>query len=384
MSIINAYGILGIPHSWATVMTALMLEIRRRGGEFRLISTNGAQNIHPSLRDNAILPTKVWNKGTPKTQYDYPESEFSLSYTIPPNLPRIKAKKKIEIYNYETNILPPKYAELINKHSTLFMPSSQFAADIFLNNGVDKEKTVVIPHGFYIEDFNPQIEPISIKGLDDDKFKFLTVAIAHWRKGYDVLIKAYIEEFQGDDSVSLIIKSGKDPSEVDNGRHVDFTQLFADLKTTHDYKWPEIRMVNDHLDKIARLYNYCDCLVLPTRTECFSLTPLEASACKKPVITTNYSGHLDFLSKETAYLIDYKLIPAPKEIQYHHFDPRAVCAEPDINHLRELMREVKNNYGQAQEKATLAYNNVVANFTWAKAVDKMLEELNNRGLNLLT
>jgi glycosyltransferase involved in cell wall biosynthesis len=270
----------------------------------------------------------------------------------------------------------------MNKYASLVLPSSEFSREIFEANGVDPAKMYVLPHGFDPNVYNPSIAAATIKGLDQNKFKFLTVAISHWRKGYDLLLQAYIEEFKNDDSVVLIIKTGRDANEKPMPVHVDLQQIISGLRTTHNYKWPEIRLIETRFDNLARLYNACDAVVLPTRTECFSLTVLEAAACNRPIITTNYGGHLDFLNANNSWLIDYSMRQAPEAGQYWDFNPAAQCAEPSVEHLKHLMRTVKNNYTEAQNKAQLAYEQVTQKFTWKQVVDNLIKEANARNIPL--
>jgi glycosyltransferase involved in cell wall biosynthesis len=57
-----------------------------------------------------------------------------------------------------------------------------------------------------------------------------------------------------------------------------------------------------------------DCYVSLHRSEGFGRGLSEAMVLAKPVIATAYSGNLDFCNKETAFLIDYDLVPvAPGE-----------------------------------------------------------------------
>ena len=63
----------------------------------------------------------------------------------------------------------------------------------------------------------------------------------------------------------------------------------------------------------------------------------------KPVITTGYSGNMDFTTDETALLVDYKLIPVQQGDYPYAKDE--MWAEPDIeqagNYMRQLIRDSK-------------------------------------------
>jgi glycosyltransferase involved in cell wall biosynthesis len=64
----------------------------------------------------------------------------------------------------------------------------------------------------------------------------------------------------------------------------------------------------------------------------------EAMALGKPVIATAYSGNMDFMTPETACLIDYRLVPL-----MHDYGPYLrgfEWAEPDVDQAADAMRRM--------------------------------------------
>jgi glycosyltransferase involved in cell wall biosynthesis len=99
-----------------------------------------------------------------------------------------------------------------------------------------------------------------------------------------------------------------------------------------------IRIIEDALSSDARdaLVARADVVVSLHRSEGFGLTLAEAMLAGKPVIATNWSGNLDFMTPDTSALIRCDLIPV--------CDPggpyegiEAVWAEPDIGHAAAEM-----------------------------------------------
>lgn len=357
------------PHSWALVAQSILIEFQKQGIELKIKSTNGINGLPPSLA-SCVVPFA-----------DPLETTTSFSYTLPTNLHKISATHKIQIYNYETTLLPPTYADIMNKEASLILPSSNFAKEIFIKNKVDPNKLVVVPHGYDPINFNNQIPISSINGVDDNKFKFLCVAAPHWRKGIDVLFRAYIEEFKGCEDVVLVLKTSMNSNEGPSHFHVDIKKLLEDLQNKYKFKWPEIRLITSRVPHLGSLYRWANVMVLPSRAECFSLTPLEAAACEVPIITTAYGGQLDFLNSKNSFLIDYKLVKAPKQMQYHHYQPNSMMAEPSIAHLRQLMKHVKNNYKDAQAKAKIAHQQT-SHLTWQYVAKQILNLINERQWSL--
>lgn len=363
--VLQYFGMCAQPHSWALVAESILLEFQKRGIELKIKSTNGPNGVHPLLM-SSIVPFP-----------DPLETETSFSYTLPKNLHKINAKNKIQIYNYETTLIPPDYAKLMNEQASLILPSSNFAKEIFVKNGVAPEKMVVVPHGHNPLVFNNQVAATSINGIDNNKFKFLCVAAPHWRKGIDVLFRAYIEEFKNEEDVVLVLKTSMNSHEGPAHFHININNLIKEFQNKYKFKWPEIKFITTRVPNLASLYRWANVMVLPSRAECFSLTPLEAAACQVPIITTNYGGQLDFLNSKNSFLIDYKLTKAPKQMQYHYFQPNSMMGEPNISHLRQIMRHVKNNYKDAQAKAKLAHQQT-QHLTWSFVAQQILDLINER------
>lgn len=368
--ILQGFGMLGLPHSWSYVNTSILMEFQKRNIDLICKSTNGANNIPAPLKPFVVdmkLPIKT---------------ETSFGYTIPPNLLKIDAKNKIDIFNSDNTILPPGWAQLLNKECSLVLPSSRFAAEVLLKNGVKKDRIKIVPHGYYPEFFNPEIKPLTITDHDPNKFVFLVVAAPHWRKGIEITMRAFIEEFKNDEDVTLLIKSSMNSHEAPSHFHINLNKVKSELEKSHPYQWPEIKLINYRVESLGSLYRYADAVVLNSRAECFSLTMLEAGACKIPVITTNYGGHLDFLNKQNSTLTDYKIVKCPKEGQYHFFHPNSLIAEPEIEHVKEMMRHVKNNYDEATKKAELLYAQIKDRYTWTNVADQILKLVNDKGWKL--
>ena len=89
--------------------------------------------------------------------------------------------------------------------------------------------------------------------------------------------------------------------------------------------------------QLRQLYSECQAMVAPSRGEGFGLPMAEAMLLDLPVITTGFGGQRDFCTPETAWLIDYDLSPSKS----HLAEGEALWAEPRIDHLIALLREVR-------------------------------------------
>ena len=82
----------------------------------------------------------------------------------------------------------------------------------------------------------------------------------------------------------------------------------------------------------------CDSYVSLHRSEGFGLTIAEAMLIGKPVITTGYSGNMDFTTKKTSLLVDYKLIPVQQGD--YPFAKDEMWADPDIEQAGDYMQKL--------------------------------------------
>jgi SAM-dependent methyltransferase len=110
---------------------------------------------------------------------------------------------------------------------------------------------------------------------------------------------------------------------------------------------PDIMVIDRYLDhdESAALMNACDCYVSLHRSEGFGLTMAEAMALGKPVIATAYSGNLDFMDDQTAYLVPWTESLVPEGCAPYR--PGARWAEPDVDAAARLMREVVDHPEEA-------------------------------------
>lgn len=77
-------------------------------------------------------------------------------------------------------------------------------------------------------------------------------------------------------------------------------------------------------------------------------------AMELPVIATNWSGQSDYLQPEYAYPLEVEnLVEVPTQPEFGHY------AEPSVEHLKKLLREVYTNRDKAKAKGKLARAMVV-------------------------
>lgn len=152
------------------------------------------------------------------------------------------------------------------------------------------------------------------------------------RKNPEAVIEAFKLAFPVSSNIptTLVIKS------INSERHEKEWSCLKN-KMDGDSRILQIHEVLPHSENTA-LMQCCDCYVSLHRSEGFGLTLAESMLMGKPVITTGYSGNMDFTNPETALLVDYKLVQVqPGDYPF----PRGeMWAEPNVQQACEYMREL--------------------------------------------
>lgn len=292
-----------------------------------------------------------------------------LSIANPSDAFGFYGKKRIMFNMLEVDKIPPFWAKSLNTVDRVWVPST-WMKEVYKKSGVIKPIDVV-PGGVDLNLFNEYREPLIQK---DGKFRFLFVGKWEHRKGIDILLKAYADEFKKDEDVELVLLAESIKMFIPNFNI--YRELF-DLRLASDRAKLKIieGMIPDYKG-MGRLYRSCDCFVKPTRGEGWNLPLIEAMACGLPSIVTNHSAHTDYANEKNAYLLnDFKMIPAihPRQLAQAYLQ-FGKWAEPSVKELREKMRYVFDNQDEAKKVGQKAAKDM-KKWTWNEAAKKAIKHL---------
>lgn len=187
-------------------------------------------------------------------------------------------------------------------------------------------------------------------GLPDDRFLVLftfDMASTLARKNPLGLIQAFRQAFHRGEPAHLVIKVSRGAKwPADFGR---LTTAAADAGVT------VIDSLMPRPDVLA-LLDCCDCYASLHRSEGLGLGLAEAMLLGKPVVATNYSGNTDFVTPDTAHLVDYREVSIPADVP--PYPQGFVWAEPSVEHAAELLRRVYDRRGEAAELGRRAKHHV--------------------------
>ena len=245
---------------------------------------------------------------------------------------------------FETDGLPADWRDQCNAMDEIWVPSDHNLRT-FADAGVDPSKLHKVPETFDTNLFDPAAaQPLAVEGLRGCVF----LSMFSWidRKAWDILLRAWFEEFDADDDVTLLLKTDAAlaPPGTDCRREVDsFVRTQLGRKPG---KGPRIVVVDQPLEAtdVPRLYRAADAFVLASHGEGWGRPYMEAMAMGLPTIATRWSGNLEFMDDDNSYLVGYRLVDAPSDSWMRG----QRWAEPSRADVRQAMRR---GYGHRTEAA---------------------------------
>ena len=110
-----------------------------------------------------------------------------------------------------------------------------------------------------------------------------------------------------------------------------------------------------------------------TKGEGFGRPLLEFTLTKKPLITTAWSGHIDFLNPEFTSLIGGQLTNVHQSAANQWLLPESQWFSADHGQIGHFLKDVFENYKNYTDKAKRQSFKSKTEFSW----DKMLEKLDS-------
>lgn len=335
-------------HSYASVNRELISALRARGVRVTTLPPGRSQGPRAGSLTSGKLA--------------YVRHMWPPDFTRPPGF----TGRFIVMQPWEYGYLPRNWVEPIKTNVDEIWTYSTFVREAYIRSGIDPEKVFVVPCGFNPKVFNCNVPPRPLPTGRSFRFLFVGGA-ATSRKGFDVLLDAFVREFSDEDDVCLVVK------DYFYGPVEDM--IIRARKRPH---CPEIVYIYADLppEGIAGLYAGVQCYVHPYRAEGFGLPILEAMACGLPVIVTGFGSALDFASSEFAYFVPARVTEfAEDAVGDIHTIGRPFWAEPDARELARLMRYVFEHRDEARAKGARAAREAASRHTWGHVAERVVWRL---------
>jgi glycosyltransferase involved in cell wall biosynthesis len=224
-----------------------------------------------------------------------------------------------------------------------------------------------------------------IKTIDSIPESFAYLFVGHWmqgqigedRKNVGLLIKAFYEIFKNKSKApALILKTSMvGSSTVDREELLKRIKLIR--KTVKASTLPNIYLLHGEFtdEEMNQLYNHkkVKAMVNLTKGEGFGRPLLEFSLAKKPIITTNWSGHTDFLSKDFTILLPGQLTPVHPSAANTMLLKESNWFSVDQGQVGFYLKDVFENYKKYTDNANRQAYKSKTEFSWNKMKDKLDE-----------
>lgn len=273
---------------------------------------------------------------------------------------------------FETDRIPDGWTELCQTMDEIWVPC-QFNVETFSGGGVDLKRLRIVHPGVDTQVFRPGVAPLQIPKTRG--FNFVSVFDWHERKGYDVLLRAYLREFRADEDVALILKVYQinDPVSDLEAKLTHFIERRVGVRLEDA---PPIILLNGYLPlaQMPQLYAAAQAFVLPSRGEGYGRPYMEAMSCGLPVIATRWSGQLEFMNDENGVLVDLDGVrEAPANVDMEYYAEHR-WAEPSVDDLRQKMRRVITHREEALALGRRARETMVRGFDWDVVIPQWVNE----------
>ena len=324
---------------------------------------------------------EIWAQVTVPNEFQ-PIGKFNIGFTA----------------GIETTICAPQWIDGLNRMN-LNIVSSNHAKTVFENSKfeqrdqntnhliktIELEKPVeVLFEGADLTKYFPSKEKSSID-LNDVKESFAYLFVGHWmqgqigedRKNVGLLVKTFYETFKNKKNTpALILKcSGAGASYMDRNEMLNRINQIKSLVKADTL--PNIYLLHGEFSdkEINDLYNHkkVKAMISLTKGEGFGRPLLEFSLTKKPIIATNWSGHVDFLDSKFTTLINGEV----KQVHDSAAVKDMILQEsswfsPNVMEVSQHLQNMFTNYKGYEKGAMLQYHKSKNNFSF-KGMKDVLE-----------
>lgn len=320
-----------------------------------------------------------------------------LIHTVPEYYPQWVGREKGKghrVFGYtvwELDQLPGHWLEILNRLDGVLVPC-RWNLEVFRRSGVTVPIHVV-PHLSQFEDLSDTTDAdrlalearIGRELGQSDRFIFYTIGFWSHRKAPYLALEAYWQAFDANDPVLMIVKT----SDKDITRwHRTWRNCFRRRNPSPRLNMEEIAsrfpnpapvaLVEDESltdSEMLALHQAGDCFVSLARAEGWGLGAFEAARMGKPVVSTGYGGHLDFLDPELARLVEYSMVPVHEPTWSANYKPTDRWAAPSVAQAAQYMRAVFEDQASAQDRARRLSDRIQREFSKEAVLNSLLKAL---------
>jgi glycosyltransferase involved in cell wall biosynthesis len=329
----------------------------------------------------------------PQPNQQYQQPDIWIQLTIPNEfVPQGKYNIGMTA-GIETTLCPAEWIEGCNRMN-LVVGSSEHTIRILkdckfqkadkntgqITNNIElNTKTEVLFEGLNLDIYKPVKSTLDLSSIRES-FCYLFVGtwiqgdFGHDRKNVGLLIKAFCETFKNkQQQPALILKTGHGAiSYMDREKTL---RKIQDIKKTIKGKCPNVYLLHGEFSdqEINELYNHTKvkAMVSLTKGEGFGRPLLEFTQTKKPIITTGWSGHMDFLKPNMSILLPGTLGDMHPSARNNWFVEGAKWFDVDTMALGRVLKDTHKKYKSYLQGSREQAKYSKSNFSFEKMKEKL-------------
>ena len=301
----------------------------------------------------------------------------------------------------ETTIVPKEFIDGTNKMDLTLVPSNftknslvgtayqqkdQNTGQIVNEFRVNKPVEVLM-EGVDLSIFLPETKT-KLEELDNIPTDFNFLAVGHWLKGnlgqdrkdIGMAIKTFATVFQyipKGQQPGLIVKTSSAGFSIMDRENM--AERIDGITKTFGDKCPPIYLMHGDLSEseMATLYHHpkVKAMVSFAKGEGYGRPLAEFAVTGKPILVSNWSGHLDFLPKEHTVLLDGQLTNVDESAADQFLMKEAQWFTVNYSNAANKMHDVYKNYKTYLDQSKGLTDNIVNKFS--------LEKMNNQFENIM-
>jgi glycosyltransferase involved in cell wall biosynthesis len=301
----------------------------------------------------------------------------------------------------ETTIAPAEWVEGCGRMD-LILGSSNHTINVLKNSKFEKRdqqtnqsmgfiewkgEGEVIFEGADVNTYKPIKSNFDLSSIKED---FAYLFVGHWmqgqlgedRKNVGLLVKAFFETFKNKaKKPALILKTSQVGSSYMDRDEIlkKITAIKESCKSTN---LPNVYLLHGEFtdEEINEIYNHSKvkAMVNLTKGEGFGRPLLEFSMVNKPIITTNWSGHTDYLNPEFTTLLQGTLTEVHPSAANNMLMKEAQWFSVDHGHIGHYLKDVFENYKPYLEKAKRQGFHSRSKFSFENMKEKLNRVFNER------
>lgn len=349
---------------------AMIFELLKLGWNIQLVETE-------TQVPDGLLGKELLKSITAKQNFDR-RNTISLNLVPPPSLP-FYAGYNILFTTMESKTVHPGFYNRCTLFDELWFPCKENVKS-FKRTKWNSKRIYYCPEGVYPNFWSPAV-PKNPDYVSDD-FTFFYNGDWSFRKGVDVLIRAYAQAFKASDPVRLLLLVHYQGHNREVSERVILNEIAEFCRRNKITSLPKIDFIFDHIpDKdMPAIYACSDVYVCPTRGEAWGLPIIQAMSCGKPVIVTSKGGHVDFCNEGNSLFCDLEKmdIMDDKVNLTVDFYKKQLFWFPDPDHFSKLLKFAFENQLHMNSMGDFSREFVSKHFTWthsARYANSRLEEI---------